>query len=67
MMTIDFSYDDFQDESIVLTVADVEQLLDYYYCSSKKMFSNWNEHDDDDENVDRDWSAVWVMSRSMTS
>lgn len=55
MMTIEFSYD-FQDESIVLTVAAVEQLLDYYYCSSKKMFSNWNEHDD--ENVDRDWSAV---------
>jgi hypothetical protein len=55
MMTIDFSYD-FQDESNVSTVADVEQLLDYYYCSSMKMFSNWNEHND--ENVDRDWSAM---------
>ncbi len=55
MMTSDFSCD-CQDESNVLTIADVEQLLNYYYCSSIKMFSNWNEHDD--ENVDRDWSAM---------
>jgi hypothetical protein len=55
MMTIDFSYD-FQDESIVSTIVDVEQLLNCYYCSSMKMFSNWNENDD--ENVDRDLSAM---------
>jgi hypothetical protein len=55
MMTIDFSYD-FQDESILSTIVDVEQLLNYYYCSSMKRFSNWNEHDD--ENVDRDLSAM---------
>ena len=64
MLTIDFSCD-CQDESNVLTVADVEQLLNHYYCSSIKMFSNWNEHDD--ENVDRDLSAMWRMSRSRTS
>jgi hypothetical protein len=55
MMTIDFSYD-FQDESIVSIIVDVEQLLNCYYCSSMKMFSNWNENDD--ENVDRDLSAM---------
>lgn len=63
MLTIDSSYD-VRDESIASTVADVEQLSDYYYCSSMRRFSDWNEHDD--ESVGRDWSAVCVMSRSTT-
>jgi hypothetical protein len=61
MMTIESFYD-FQCASIVSTIVDAVQLLNYYYCSTMKMFLNWNEHDDDDddddENVDRDLSAV---------
>ncbi len=47
MLTND-SFFDFQYESIVIIIVDVEYLLNYYYYLSMKMSSNRNEHDDDD-------------------